>query len=102
MTRAPRCGAAVCAALLVLGAARAQVRAPGTAMAGGTITVEVGSNDATVEVAAAGSADVASHDVGPDRTVTVPVPSVPSGTILFVSVGRGLRARIVLVEVIRP
>jgi hypothetical protein len=96
--------AAALAAVLAGACATAQgsVRAPGTATCGGSITVEVGGNDTTVEVSATGSSDVQSHDIGADRTATFPVPDVAPGTILIITVGRGLRARTVLVEVLRP
>jgi len=68
---------------------------------GGTITVEVGVSDQTVQVNAGGP-EVLSFPVGPDRTARIPVPNVPGGTVLMISCGRGLRARIVLVEVIAP
>jgi hypothetical protein len=100
------CFAAGPAALLALaGVAAAQgggMRADGVAVAGGTIAVEVGTNDDTVEVGPAGSGNRESHPVPPGRRVTVPVPPVPPGTILVVTAGRGLRRQVVFVEVIAP
>ncbi len=78
------------------------VRSASTAVAGGSMQVDVATNDDTVEVSAAGSGNVTSHPVPPGRRVTIPVPPVPPGTILFVSVGRGLRARVIQGEVTAP
>jgi hypothetical protein len=91
---------ALCAAGVI--SAQGGLRGSATAASGGTITVQVGTSDSTVEVSAAGSANVQSHDVGPDRTATFPVPRVPPGTILFVTVGRGLRIRVIAIEVVDP
>lgn len=100
------CPGAVPAALLALvGVAAAQgggVRADGVAAAGGTIAVDVGTNDDTVEVGPAGQQHRESHPVPPGRRVMVPVPPVPPGTILVVAVGRGLRRHVVFVEVVAP
>ena len=78
------------------------IRGPSTVTQGGTIEVDVGTNDGSVEVSSGGPGTTTSHPVPPGKKVSIPVPPVPGGTILFVSVGRGLRARILLVEVIAP
>ena len=75
-------------------------RATGTAVAGGSITVNVGPNDSTVEVSVAGSSDTSNHDVEPNKDASIPIPNVPPGTILFITVGKGLRARFIEVEVV--
>jgi hypothetical protein len=67
---------------------------------GGTVTVNVGPNDTSVEVSAAGSSNTTTHDVEPNKDATIPVPNVPPGTIVFITVGKGLRARVLAVEVI--
>lgn len=77
----------------------AQVRSAGTAAAGGSITIDVAGNDATVEITAPGQG-TRSHRVPPNRRVVVPVPNVPPGSVLLVSVGHGLRGQGVLVEVV--
>jgi len=76
------------------------IRVPTTVVAGGTMTVNVGPNDATVEVSVAGSEQTASHTVPANKDVAIPVPSVPGGTVLFVTVGKGLRARTIEVLVV--
>lgn len=69
---------------------------------GGTVSVDVGPNDSTVEVSVAGSGATTSVPVQPDKRATVPIPDVPGGTLLYVSVGKGSRRRTILVEVIAP
>jgi len=78
------------------------IRAPTPVVQGGSIDVDVGPNDSSVEVSAGSSGNTTSHDVSPGKQAHIPVPSVPGGTILTITVGRGLRARIILVEVIAP
>lgn len=78
------------------------VRAAGAVVQGGYVSVDVGPNDSTIEVSAAGSDKTQSHSVTPNKTATFPVPQVPPGTILFITVGKGLRARVIEVEVIAP
>ena len=75
------------------------IRGPQVVLQGGSIVVEVGPNDTTVEVDA-GTKPVTSHPVQPGKTATIPVPPVTPGTILAVTVGKGLRARMILVEVV--
>lgn len=69
---------------------------------GGTIQVEVGANDTTIDVKDGNPMHSLTYKVEPGKTVTIPVPPVPGGTVLTISVGRGPRARTVLVEVIAP
>lgn len=76
------------------------VRTTGTATPGGSVTVNVGPNDTSVEVSAAGSDNTKTHDVEPNKDATIPVPEVPPGTILFITVGKGLRARVIEIQVI--
>jgi hypothetical protein len=67
---------------------------------GGTISVDVGPYDTSVDVKIAGSSDSSTFEVEPGKGVTIPVPPVPGGTLLFVTVGKGLRARVIVIEVI--
>lgn len=67
---------------------------------GGTIQVDIGANDSTVEISGGNLQGTTVHQVDPGKTASVPVPPVPGGTILSISVGKGLRARIILVEVV--
>ena len=80
----------------------AQLRGPATASVGGTITIEVGTNDGTVQVCPRNSNRTASHHVPGNKRVVVPVPNVPPGTLLVVSVGSGDRAYCILIEVVAP
>ncbi len=94
------------AALSLLGPGRvlaqggSGLRCSSVVMQGGTIDVEVGASDTTVQVTDGSLGGTSTHSVPPDRKVSIPVPAVPGGTILAVSVGRGLRATVILVEVI--
>lgn len=76
------------------------IRGPSVATAGGTIEVEVGTNDPSVEVVVPGAGVAGSHPVMPGKKAVVPVPHVPVGTVLLVTVGRGLQKRVLLVEVV--
>ena len=76
------------------------IRGPAVAPSGGSMTVEVGPNDTTVEVTNATTGATTTHGVEPGKSATIPVPSVPGGTMLIVTVGTGLRTRIIFVEVI--
>ena len=76
------------------------VRAATPVMQGGTISVDVGPNDATVEISSGSLPGTEIHDVTPGKNASILVPNVPPGTILSVSVGKGARSRVVLVEVV--
>lgn len=78
------------------------LRATGVAVQGGSVDVQVGPNDSTVEVSVGGSSNSDSHPVDPGKSVTIPVPPVPQGTLLYISVGKGLRRRLIVLEVIAP
>ena len=78
------------------------LRSVGSATPGGSITVEIGPNDSTVEVEVAGSDGTTSHSVTPGKAATIPMPNVLPGTVLFVTVGTGLRARVIEVTIIAP
>lgn len=76
------------------------IRTTATAVAGGQITVNVGPNDTTVEISIAGSDKVDSLPVPPNKDAVVTVPLVPPGSFVLITVGKGLRKRVILVEVI--
>ena len=78
------------------------IRTSGTAVQGGTFNVDVGPNDTSVEVSIGGTGESSSHDVSSGKSASIPVPPVPGGTLLFITVGKGLRARIIVIEVIAP
>jgi len=69
---------------------------------GGTVTVRVGPNDSMVNIGVAGSDKTSTTKVEPNKDATLPIPDVPGGTILYVTVGQGLRRRVIFVEVIAP
>ncbi len=62
-------------------------RAPTTAIAGGTVQVEVASTASTIFVDN-GSGDITCIEVPANKTVTIPVPETP-GAVITVTVGRG-------------
>lgn len=67
---------------------------------GGTIVVGLGPNDTTVEISQAGGGPVTKVKVEPGKQASIPVPNVPGGAVLYVQIGTGARARILVVEVI--
>ena len=76
------------------------LRTTTTAFPGGTITVNVGPNDPSVEISNDSTGEVTTIPVERGKDTQVPIPNVPGGTVLFIRVGRGLRARIIIVEVV--
>lgn len=78
------------------------IRVSTTAVAGGSIIVNVGPTDDTVEVGLAGTNQSKSYDVPGNKDVNLPVPSVPEGSTLVVVVGKGLRRRRILVTIVAP
>ena len=78
------------------------IRADGPVSPGGTIEVDVGPNDSTVQVSDGTAQGTKSFRVTPGKRSSIPVPLVPPGSQLSVTVGKGLRRRTVLVEVIAP
>ncbi|MFY9345087.1 MAG: hypothetical protein WAT39_21530 [Planctomycetota bacterium] len=76
------------------------IRGPAAVVQGGTIDVDVASGDASVQVSSASG--TTSHPVPPGGRVSIPVPPVPAGTLLFVMVGRGRRMSVILIEVLSP
>ncbi len=73
-----------------------------TAVAGGSIHVEVGPNDASITVTNATTGDVSRIKVSPGKDTDVPIPNVPPGTVFSIRIGVGPNARIITVEVIAP
>lgn len=68
---------------------------------GGTIEIDVGTNDAVVEIDLGGAGGSGSlHLVPPGKHISIPVPPVPAGTVIAVIVGTGSRQRAVYVEVV--
>ena len=78
------------------------VRSSATASPGGSITVNVGTNDPSVEISNDTTGETSTVRVAPGKDTSVTIPEVPGGTILYVRVGKGLRAQIIVVEVITP
>lgn len=74
----------------------------GVATPGGTITIEVAGNDQQIDVRNPTTGEVTRHAVPPGKSVTVPVPAVPVGSVLVVRAGRGRRASWLVIEVVAP
>lgn len=74
----------------------------GVATPGGTIVVEVASNDRQIDVLNPATGEITHHDVPPGKSVTVPIPPVPPGSVLLVRAGRGRRASWLVIEVVAP
>ena len=80
---------------------RGRVTAPSTVQQGGSLTITVNTNAPSVEITGpTGSSQSIPLPANGSRTVTVPVPPVPAGTVLLVTVGKGLDAKGVFVEVV--
>ncbi len=75
------------------------LRGPQVATPGSTIGVEVAGNDQFVEVSTGGT-DADNVPVGPGKQALVPIPNLPAGTIVVISVGKGLGRRILIVEIV--
>ena len=70
-----------------------------SAVSGGQITVDVGPNDQQITITST-SGETLTVKVAPGKTTSIPVPNVPSGSILTVRIGTGRNSRVVLVEII--
>lgn len=79
----------------------AQLRVSGTATSGGTIHVDVATADTTLEISVPGHG-TRSLPVPPGKRVQVPVPDLPPGSRLSITVGRGGRRVVLQVEVGAP
>lgn len=88
---------------IVAGAQQGEgIRTGQTVPQGGTMKVEVGTNDTTVEVSAGSASTTTSHRVAPNKVATIPVPPYPPGTVLKVTVGHPPNTRVIYVEVVAP
>jgi hypothetical protein len=78
------------------------LRTTGPAVAGGTVTVNVGPNDYVVEIKDGTTGNTTKLAVEPGKDTSIPIPNVPGGTIVIIVVGRGINARAIPVEVVAP
>ena len=78
------------------------IRISGTATPGGSITINVGPSDDTVEIGIAGDSQATSHLIPGNKDTSVPIPNAPPGTIIVVRIGRGKRLRRMLVTIVSP
>lgn len=75
------------------------IRGPSTAPAGGTIDIEVGSNDQSIWVNS--GTNLSEYKVPPSKKVTIPVPPAP-GELFVVTVGTGLNKRSLIITIVSP
>ena len=78
------------------------VRTTMTATPGGSVTINVGPNEPSVNVENPVTGASTSLPVSPGKDTPIPIPNVPGGTVIHIRIGKGLRSRIILVEVIAP
>lgn len=76
------------------------IRAGNPVVQGGTIEIDVGTNDATIEINTGGLTPRQIITVPPNKHLSVPVPPVPAGTIVIIVVGKGVSRRATYVEVV--
>jgi hypothetical protein len=86
---------------LLGGSLPAQLRGPSTVAAGGSITIDVGSSGHAVAVTAPAQGTTR-HRVPPDKRVVIPVPNVPVGSVILVTVGDGPLQQGLWIEVVAP
>lgn len=75
------------------------LRGPSTVVQGGTMNIDVGPNDRSVDVGS-GQTSFGSSRVDPAKGAAIPVPPVPAGSVVWIAVGTGLRRRFILIEVV--
>ena len=75
------------------------IRVTGTAVPGGTITLNLGPNDSHVEVSVGGSSKTSKYFVPGNKNTPIPIPVVPPGTSVVIAVGKGNRKRRVILIV---
>jgi hypothetical protein len=78
------------------------IRGPLTGSAGGSVNVNVGPNDSSIDVANSADGKTSTHSVSPGKDTSIPIPDVPPGTVLTIRIGTGLNARVIVVEVVAP
>ncbi|MCA8966120.1 MAG: hypothetical protein KDC48_14635 [Planctomycetes bacterium] len=76
------------------------LRGPSSAPAGGSVVVTVGTSDTVIEIVDPSTGEITAIPVGPDRRVTIPVPT-HAGELL-VRVGSGKRCRVLVIEIEAP
>ena len=76
------------------------MRGPVYGVPGGTITINVGPNDSTIEVTDPTTQKSTSYKVEPGKDTTIRLPHAPGGSFVRIQVGNGLHAQFILVELI--
>lgn len=67
---------------------------------GGTVNVDVGVNETDVELTEVGGGFSSTATVEPGKTASLPIPGVPGGAVLILKLGKGPRARMMVIEVV--
>ena len=78
------------------------IRITGVATPGGSITINVGPSDQTVEVGVLGTPDSTRYQVQANKDTPLPIPPVPAGTVLVIRVGKGPNRHRILITVVSP
>ncbi|MBM4060665.1 MAG: hypothetical protein FJ265_06170 [Planctomycetes bacterium] len=78
------------------------IRTVTVASPGGSVMVNVGPNESSVTIANATTGASVTIPVAPGKDTQIPIPNVPGGTVLTISIGVGTTARIIVVQVIAP
>jgi len=68
--------------------------------AGGVVSVDVGVNESEVELTEVGGGFSSKATVEPGKTANIPIPGVQGGSVLILKLGKGPRARMMVIEVI--
>jgi hypothetical protein len=71
-----------------------------TATPSSSVSVEVGPNDGSLHVTNSNTGGETRIPTTPGKTTVVPIPNVPPGTIIAITIGRGSNQRIIYVEVV--
>jgi hypothetical protein len=71
-------------------------------VSGGSIQVDVGPNDASIDVVNGATGAKTTVPVAPGKTTPVPIPPAPPGTPILIFIGRGRNARVIAVEIGGP
>lgn len=76
------------------------IRGPQTGTPGGSITVNVGPNDSSIQITDPVTGTTTTIKVQPGKDTTITLPNAPGGTIVHIQIGTGANAHFLLVELI--
>ena len=77
------------------------IRGPQSTPPGGSVTVNVGTNDPTVQIVDVNTGELlGTANVEPGKDTTITLPNVPGGTIIQLVAGEGVKSQILEIEII--